>query len=148
MADIKTKEQRSYNMARIRSKDTKPEAIVRKYLFRKGLRYRKNDSRYPGKPDIVLPKYRTMIFINGCFWHAHEGCPLFKIPQSNTEFWVEKLQANKRRDSETYRQLNESNWRVLVLWECQLKNRTIRNKTLESLYEEIVDRKTNIFEVI
>ena len=148
MADIKTKEQRSFNMSRIRSKDTKPEAVVRKYLFQKGLRYRKNDRRYPGKPDIVLPKYRTMIFVNGCFWHAHEGCSLFKIPQSNTDFWIEKLQANKSRDAEIYKQLKGLNWRVLVVWECQLKNRMIREDTLKSLYDEIVNRSTSAFEVI
>ena len=135
-------------MSRIRSKDTKPEAVVRKYLFQKGLRYRKNDRRYPGKPDIVLPKYRTMIFVNGCFWHAHEGCSLFKVPQSNTDFWIEKLQANKSRDAEIYKQLKGLNWRILVVWECQLKNRLIREDTLKSLYDEIVNRNTNVFEVI
>lgn len=135
-------------MSRIHSKDTEPEVLVRRYLFHKGLRYRKNDKRYPGKPDIVLPKYKTVVFVNGCFWHAHEGCPLFKIPQSNTDFWVRKFQANKKRDSEIYRQLKNMKWRVLVIWECQLKNKMIRDKTLNMLYEEIVNRESCVFDVI
>lgn len=87
MADVHTPEQRRYNMSRIRSKNTKPEELVRKYLFSKGFRYRKNDARLPGKPDIVLPKYKTVIFVNGCFWHAHKGCKYFVWPKNNADFW-------------------------------------------------------------
>ena len=98
MADNHSKEVRSYNMSRIRSKDTKPEEVVRKYLFSKGLRYRKNDKRYPGCPDIVLPKYKTVIFINGCFWHMHDNCSGFVMPKSNLEYWIPKLTRNKKRE--------------------------------------------------
>ena len=94
MADVHTPEQRSYNMSRIRGKITKPEELVRKYLFAQGLRYRKNDARFPGKPDIVLPKYKTVIFVNGCFWHAHNGCKYFVWPKSNVDFWKKKINGN------------------------------------------------------
>lgn len=99
MADIKSKDARSYNMSRIRGKNTKPEEIVRKYLFSRGFRYRKNDKHLPGTPDIVLPKYKTAIFINGCFWHGHEGCKYFIWPQNNAEFWHNKISTNKARDA-------------------------------------------------
>lgn len=101
MADIKSKDARSYNMSRIRGKNTKPEEIVRKYLFSRGFRYRKNDKHLPGTPDIVLPKYKTAIFINGCFWHGHEGCKYFIWPQNNAEFWHNKISTNKARDEKT-----------------------------------------------
>ena len=97
--DVHTKETRSYNMSRIRNKNTKPEELVRKYLFSRGLRYRKNVNKLPGCPDIVLPKYKTVIFVNGCFWHVHEGCRYFKWPENNKEFWENKLLGNKRRDT-------------------------------------------------
>jgi DNA mismatch endonuclease Vsr len=99
MADVLSKEQRKYNMSRIRGKNTKPEELVRKYLFSKGLRYRKNDKRLPGQPDIVLPKYRTIVFVHGCFWHMHEGCRYFVLPATNTEFWKNKLEGNRERVS-------------------------------------------------
>jgi DNA mismatch endonuclease (patch repair protein) len=137
MADYAhSKEVRSYNMSRIRSKDTKPEKIVRKYLFSKGFRYRKNDRRYSGCPDIVLPKYRTAIFINGCFWHCHEGCSDFIIPKSNQEYWVPKLEKNRKRDEENYTVLRNNGWNVLVVWECELK-KNIRDGRLEHLYQQI-----------
>ena len=98
MADVHTPKQRSYNMSRIRGKDTKPEELVRKYLFSQGFRYRKNDARLPGKPDIVLPKYKTVIFVNGCFWHAHEGCKYFVWPKNNSDFWKKKIEGNILRD--------------------------------------------------
>src|SRR4051812_43707792 len=112
MADNHSKEVRSYNMSQIRSKDTKPEELVRKYLFSKGLRYRKNDKRYPGHPDIVLPKYKTAIFVNGCFWHMHEGCCKFVLPKSNTNYWLPKLTRNKQRDIQNVKQLEEEGWQV------------------------------------
>lgn len=123
MADVHTKEIRSYNMSQIRSKNTKPEEKVRKYLFSKGFRYRKNDSRYPGKPDILLPKYRTMIFVNGCFWHKHEGCKYFVWPKSNEEFWQKKIHSNVERDKKAYSALEAMGWNVIVVWECELKKK-------------------------
>lgn len=121
MADVHTPEKRSYNMSRIRSKDTKPEEVVRKYLFSHGFRYRKNDNRLPGKPDIVLPKYKTVIFVNGCFWHKHEGCRYFVWPKNNAEFWREKIERNVTRDTQVYQLLENEGWRILVVWECELK---------------------------
>ena len=124
MTDIHTPEVRSYNMSRIRGKDTKPEETVRKFLFANRLRYRKNDRRLPGTPDIVLPKYKTVVFVNGCFWHGHEGCRYFVWPKSNPEFWKEKIEANIRRDNENHRLLEEQGWRVIVVLGCQLKKKT------------------------
>ena len=121
MADVHTPEQRSYNMSRIRSKDTKPEEVVRKYLFSRGFRYRKNDSRYPGKPDIVLPKYKTVIFVNGCFWHMHEGCKYFVWPKNNAGFWKNKILGNVKRDERNLDELRKQGWHVIVVWECELK---------------------------
>ena len=121
MVKLETTKQRSFNMSRIRGKDTLPEIKVRKYLFAKGYRFRKNDKRYPGCPDIVLPKYRTMIFINGCFWHKHVGCRYFVWPKNNAEFWREKIESNVNRDRQNYKQLNEQGWKILVIWECELK---------------------------
>ena len=136
MPDVHTPETRSFNMSRIRSKDTKPEEIVRKYLFSQGFRYRKNDSRLPGKPDIVLPKYKTVVFVNGCFWHKHEGCRYFVWPKNNSEFWKKKIEGNVDRDHRIHEQLRESGWKVLIVWECQLK-RNIKDTTLAALSREI-----------
>lgn len=132
--DTKSKEQRSRNMARIRSADTKPELTVRKYLFSKGLRYRKNDARYPGKPDLVFPKYRTAVFVNGCFWHQHEGCRRANIPKSRQDYWIPKLERTKRRDEENRRKLEEMGWNVITVWECELKE----PQFLEDLYRRIL----------
>lgn len=136
MTDVHTPEQRSYNMSRIRNKDTKPEELVRKYLFSKGFRYRKNDTRFPGKPDIVLPKYRTVIFVNGCFWHAHEGCKYFVWPKNNAEFWKNKISGNVERDRRNIELLTASGWHVIIVWECELKTAK-RRKTLEALCASI-----------
>lgn len=136
MADIKTKAERSYNMSRIKGKNTKPEEIVRKYLFSKGFRYRKNDKRLPGSPDIVLPKYKTVIFVNGCFWHGHTGCKYFVWPESNAEFWKNKIEANISRDKLKQQQLIECGWKVIVVWECQLK-KNLQQDTLQQLVYEI-----------
>ena len=138
MADIKTPEERSRNMAAIKGKDTKPEEIVRKYLFSHGFRYRKNDPRLPGKPDIVLPKYRTAIFVNGCFWHMHEGCKYFVWPKSNADFWRTKLIANADRDKANYLSLRDLGWNVIIVWECQLK-KGLLNITMEWLVQKIKD---------
>ena len=117
MADIHTSSQRSFNMSQIRGTDTKPELIVRRYLFRNGFRYRKNVKTLPGKPDIVLPKYKTVIFVNGCFWHKHEGCKYFVWPKSNVEFWKNKIESNVARDKRNYAILKDEGWNVLVVWE-------------------------------
>ena len=121
MADVHSPETRSYNMSRIQGKDTKPEEKVRKYLFSQGFRYRKNDKRLPGKPDIVLPKYKTVIFVNGCFWHKHEGCKYFVWPKTNEDFWRAKILANVSRDQKNMKLLSELGWNVIVIWECELK---------------------------
>ena len=119
--DVKSKEARSYNMSRIRNKDTKPEELVRKYLFSRGFRYRKNDAHLPGKPDIVLPKYRTVIFVNGCFWHKHNNCKYFVWPHNNADYWRTKIERNVLRDKEHTKTLQDMGWQVLVIWECELK---------------------------
>ena len=136
MADTHSPEVRSYNMSRIRSKNTKPEETVRKYLFSRGLRYRKCDKRYIGKPDIVLPKYRTAVFVNGCFWHSHEGCPKFAMPKSRLDYWKPKLERNKQRDTENILKLQADGWRVIVVWECELK-KSVKDERLARLYNEI-----------
>ena len=136
MADIKDKAARSRNMAAIRNKNTKPEEMVRKYLFSRGFRYRKNDTRLTGKPDIVLPKYRTIIFVNGCFWHGHEGCKYFVVPGTNTEFWINKIRNNKSRDALIQAKLEEQNWRIITVGECELKHNH-GTERLEKLCDEI-----------
>lgn len=108
-------------MSRIKGKDTKIEVEVRKYLFSKGYRFRKNDKRYPGKPDIVLPKYHVAIFVHGCFWHRHEGCKDATIPKTRTEFWLEKFDKNVKNDQIKQEKLRELGWKVIVIWECELK---------------------------
>lgn len=120
--DVHDKETRSFNMSRIKGKDTKPEILVRKYLFSRGYRYRKNDRRFPGCPDIVLPKYHTVVFVNGCFWHKHEPCKYFVWPKTNEEFWKEKICKNVQRDKRNYELLHEMGWHVLVIWECEVKH--------------------------
>ena len=121
MSDKLTPEKRSWNMSRIKGKDTKIEVEVRKYLFSKGYRFRKNDKRYPGKPDIVLPKYHVAIFVHGCFWHRHEGCKDATTPKTRTEFWLEKFDKNVKNDQIKQEKLRELGWKVLVIWECELK---------------------------
>lgn len=136
LPDVHSPAVRHYNMSCIRGKDTKPEELVRKFLFANGFRYRKNDLRLPGKPDIVLPKYRTVVFVNGCFWHKHDGCKYFVWPKNNAEFWREKIIANTFRDQENYKKLQDSGWRVLTIWECELKGNR-RTDRLERLCKEI-----------
>lgn len=136
MADVHTPEQRSYNMSCIRGKNTKPEELVRRYLFAQGFRYRKNDARLPGKPDIVLPKYKTVIFVNGCFWHAHEGCKYFVWPKSNVDFWKRKINENIQRDLRNNQLLSEQGWNVIVIWECQLK-KSLFDETMQHLVDQI-----------
>ena len=143
MADIKTKESRSYNMSRIAGKDTKPEELVRKYLFSKGFRYRKNVRKLPGTPDVVLPKYRTVIFVNGCFWHGHEGCKYFVWPKSNAEFWRQKIETNISRDQRKEAQLRDMGWNVMIVWECELRppKRQATLEWLESQLRQILEKR-------
>lgn len=135
MADNHSKEVRSKNMSHIRSTNSKPEEIVRKYLFSKGFRYRKNVRTLPGCPDIVLPKYNTVIFVNGCFWHKHD-CGRFVWPASNIEYWIPKINRNIERDAENYKKLTGMGWRVLIIWECELKKK-VREERLERLIKAI-----------
>ena len=132
MADVHDKVTRSYNMSQITGKDTKPEMMVRKFLHANGFRYRLHVKDLPGKPDVVLPKYNTVIFVHGCFWHAHEECKYFKLPKTRSEQWKEKLYANKERDEKNVNDLKNMSWKVIVIWECELK-KDILPKTLESL---------------
>ena len=135
MADTHTKEVRSRNMSHIRSTNSKPEEIVRKYLFSKGYRYRKNVKHLPGKPDIVLPKYKTVIFVNGCFWHKHD-CPRFVWPSSNTEYWIPKITRNVERDNANHAELQSLGWNVIVIWECELKKKNLAD-TMRKVEREI-----------
>ena len=123
MADRLTPEKRSWNMSQIRGKDTAIEVRVRKYLFGLGFRYRKNDKRLPGKPDIVLPKYRTVILIHGCFWHRHPGCKDATTPKTRTDFWTEKFSRNVENDRKHKEQLEANGWKVITLWECDINKR-------------------------
>ena len=140
MADNHSKEVRSKNMSHIRSTNSKPEEIVRKYLFSKGFRYRKNVRTLPGCPDIVLPKYHTVIFVNGCFWHGHKNCRYFVIPKTRTEWWLDKINRNIDRDQANILALKKSGWRVITIWECQLKP-AIRDDTLLNLSKIILTLK-------
>ncbi|WP_298642478.1 very short patch repair endonuclease [uncultured Prevotella sp.] len=130
--DKLTKEQRHHCMASIRGKNTGPEIMVRKFLFSRGFRYRLNHPRLPGHPDIVMRKYRTCIFVNGCFWHGHDNCRYFVLPKTNTEFWKAKIERNRARDIEEQRKLASMGWHCITVWECQLKP-AVRKQTLESL---------------
>lgn len=140
MADNHTPDQRHYNMSRIRSKENAPETIIRKELFRRGFRYRKNVSNLPGCPDIVLPKYRTVIFINGCFWHKHD-CGRFHWPKTNEQYWRAKIQGNVERDQRNYLMLMNLGWKVLVVWECQTQ-RTVMTNTINNLIAQITGEKS------
>lgn len=140
--DNHDKETRSYNMSRIRSTNTKPEETVRKYLFSNGLRYRKNVRKLPGCPDIVLPKYNAVVFVNGCFWHMHKNCPKFVWPKSNQDYWQKKILNNVARDKENYKKLNDLGWNVFVIWECQLKKQA-KESSLNNLYINITTTNSN-----
>lgn len=149
--DRLTKEQRHRCMSAIRGKNAKPEIVVRKFLFGRGFRYRLNYPRLPGHPDIVLRKYRTAIFVNGCFWHGHDNCKYYRLPKTNVDFWRKKVERNKKRDIEEQRQLASMGWHCITIWECQLKPK-IRRQTLESLaytlnYIFLEDRKIKTYEI-
>ena len=121
MADVHNKEQRRRNMQAIKAKDTKPEMVVRRYLHAQGFRYRLHVKNLPGKPDIVLPKYKTVIFIHGCFWHGHEGCKYYVVPKTRTEWWLEKIGRNRKSDKLAMKELKKAGWKVIVIWECEIK---------------------------
>lgn len=132
-----TPEQRTRCMAAVKGKDTKPEMIVRKYLFSRGLRFRVQVRKLPGTPDIVMPKYKTVIFVNGCFWHGHEDCKYFRLPKSNVEFWKEKIERNIERDRESMQALLDLGWNVIRVWECELRKKPNREYTLNKIYNSI-----------
>lgn len=124
-------------MSKIRGKETKPEILVRKFLFSEGFRYRINDKRYLGKPDIVLPKYKTVIFIHGCFWHSHENCKASKLPETNAEFWEKKISDNVARDRKNIEKLKSEGWNVITVWQCEIKSKAKREERLKLLVEQI-----------
>lgn len=136
MADVHDKKTRSYNMSQIKGKNTKPEMLVRRFLHAHGFRYRLHDRKLPGRPDIVLPKYRTVIFVHGCFWHGHEGCRYYVIPKTRTEWWVAKIGGNKANDTKAELALKNDGWRIINLWECDLKPSTL-DTTLPSLLKKL-----------
>jgi len=137
MADIFSKKKRSQIMASISGKETKPEISVRSFLFKQGFRFRKNVKTLSGKPDIVLPKYQTAILIHGCFWHRHNNCSKASKPTSNIKFWETKIQNNVERDKRVKRELSKLQWRVITIWECELKNKNVFDKTMSKLVKKI-----------
>ena len=137
MSDTLSQTQRSYNMSRIRGKNTKPEILVRKGLHARGFRFRLHNKNLPGSPDIVLPKYGVAIMINGCFWHGHKECKYATKPKSNVEFWEAKIARNRHRDEVTEAHLQALGWHVVTIWECELKGRSIATSRLDELAEEI-----------
>ena len=140
MADKFSPEQRHICMSRVRSINTKPEIKLRKALFEKGFRYRVNVKTLPGKPDMVLPKYHTAIFVNGCFWHGHNGCKHYTVPETNMEFWVEKVRKNKERDAVNVQRLESLSWSVVTIWECELKSKVFQD-TIAKVEAELAANK-------
>ena len=136
MADVHNKKTRSYNMLMIRSKDTKPEIIVRRFLFGNGFRYKLHDKTLPGKPDLVFPKYKTVIFIHGCFWHGHEGCKYFVVPKTRRKWWLDKINRNKQLDTENSGKLKKLGWKILTVFECKLRQKK-SEKTLLKLLKQL-----------
>jgi DNA mismatch endonuclease, patch repair protein len=145
--DNKTAAERSRNMSKIRSVDTKPELVIRKRLFADGFRYRLHDKKLPGKPDIVLKKYRAAVFINGCFWHGHEGCKYSRIPETHADFWKEKIGRNKERDAKERQALTNAGWRVLVIWTCALRNKAAVESTYDALKKWLTEDSSDFAEI-
>ncbi len=137
MGDVHSKEVRSYNMSRIRSKNTFPEILLRKFLHSKGFRFRLHNERLPGKPDIVLPKHNTVILVHGCFWHHHKNCKYAKFPKNNSGYWTPKILNNITRDNENLKALKKAGWKVITIWSCKLKQ-TSKNRTLTSLLKKLL----------
>lgn len=138
MADVHTKKQRSYNMSRIRSKNTKPEMIVRSWLHKQGYRFRLHDKTLPGKPDIVLKKYKTVIFVHGCFWHGHKNCKYYVVPKTRTQWWLDKINGNVARDKNAERELRKLGWKVISIWECYVKS-----LASDKYHEKLITRMKN-----
>lgn len=136
MADVHSEEIRSFNMSKIKGKNTKPELLVRKFLFSQGFRYRLHDKKLSGKPDIILPKYKTVIFVNGCFWHGHGGCKYFVVPKTRTEWWLDKINRNIEKDKENKIILTNKGWKVIEIWECELKA-SVRDINLDNIIKQI-----------
>ena len=141
ISDIYSIDKRSDIMSKVRQEGTKPEILIRRFLFSHGFRYRKNDKRYPGKPDIVLPKYRTIIFVHGCFWHGHENCKAATLPKTNTDFWKKKISENIARDQKNIETLREEGWNVITIWQCEIENRNKRKERLDLLLDKIINRR-------
>lgn len=138
MTDVHSNQIRSFNMSRIKGKNTKPEIKVRKFLFRNGFRFRLNVKNLSGKPDIVLPKYKTVIFINGCFWHGHDKCKFFVVPKTRTDWWLNKIERNKLLDHENKLKLTSEGWKVITIYECELKKGN-ENTTLSGIITQLRD---------
>lgn len=138
MADHLSKEMRSLVMSRIHSNDTKPEMILRRSLWHKGFRYLVNNKRLPGSPDIVFPRYHTVVFVHGCFWHGHSGCVSGHLPKSNTDYWINKIARNQQRDQEVWRQLEAKDWSVIIVWECELEKKRF-DETIDRVEKEIIE---------
>lgn len=139
MSDVHSPATRSYNMSQIKGKNTKPELLVRQYLHARGLRYRLHDKSLPGKPDMVLPKHKTVVFVHGCFWHRHEGCRYFVVPKTRTDFWLNKIGRNVTNDERQQAELSAAGWNVLTVWECELKP-AVRDHTLSQLFSTIASQ--------
>lgn len=140
MSDRMTESQRHECMSHIRSKDTMPEVVLRRELFRRGFRFRKNVRQFPGTPDIVMPKYRTCIFVNGCFWHGHKGCRYYTVPKTNADFWKDKVKRNIERDALNIQNLELLSWSVITVWECELKPKRL-SETMERVMSELSDNQ-------
>ena len=145
MADVHSKETRSYNMSRIKGKNTKPEMLVRQFLHKNGFRYRLHVKSLPGKPDIVLPKYKTVIFVHGCFWHGHNGCKYYVVPKTRTEWWLNKIKGNATNDINAETLLTASGWKIIKIWECELKKKFIEQTQSQILNQlDINNRKSSL----
>lgn len=136
MTDVHDPTTRSYNMSQIKATNTKPELLVRKFLHAQGYRYKLHDKKLPGKPDIVLPKHNTIIFIHGCFWHGHTNCKYYKVPKTRTDWWLNKTNTNKANDAKAIKALKKDGWKIITVWECDLKPAKVE-KTLSSLLKKL-----------
>jgi len=136
MTDVHSIVKRSYNMSQIKGKNTKPEIMVRKFLFSSGLRYRLHDKKLPGKPDLVFSKYKKVVFINGCFWHGHENCKYYSVPKTRSEWWLNKINGNISNDTKKHEDLKKNGWEIIIIWECELKTKN-RESTLKRLLQHL-----------
>jgi DNA mismatch endonuclease, patch repair protein len=136
MADVHSKETRSFNMSMIKGKNTKPEMLVRKFLHANGYRYKLHDKSLPGRPDIVLPKYKTVIFVHGCFWHGHSNCKYYVVPKTRTDWWLNKINGNIANDNKASQALKKDGWKIITIWECNLKPAKVE-KTLTTLLKKL-----------